>query len=223
MAIILNIDTALETASVCLSRDGEVLEMLKNDRQKDHAAWLHGAVAQMMERQGLAMRDLSAVAVSIGPGSYTGLRVGLSTAKGFCYALKIPLIGVNTLEMIASAAAGDAVDLICPMIDARRMEVFMAVYNRELEEIRKPAAVILHPQSFDDLLANHHLTFCGSGSNKLQAIFEHPKARFSAAVADASQLSVIASIHYQRGLFADLAYTEPLYLKEFHSTRLPSL
>jgi tRNA threonylcarbamoyladenosine biosynthesis protein TsaB len=120
MSLILNIDTALDTASVCLANQKEVLQFSVNEDQKDHAAWLHQTIAELLQKGGYSIKDLDAVAVSIGPGSYTGLRVGLATAKGFCYALQIPLITVNTLKLIAFAAKDEAIDLICPMIDARR-------------------------------------------------------------------------------------------------------
>ncbi|HET6995198.1 MAG TPA: tRNA (adenosine(37)-N6)-threonylcarbamoyltransferase complex dimerization subunit type 1 TsaB, partial [Chitinophagaceae bacterium] len=114
MAVLLNIDTALDTASVCLSGDGEQLGFLANERQKEHAAWLHTAIRDLLKTQSIDTGQLSAVAVSIGPGSYTGLRIGLSAAKGLCYALGIPLITVGTLEVMAFAAKENDTDLICP-------------------------------------------------------------------------------------------------------------
>src|SRR5205814_5136447 len=145
MALIFNIDTALEIASLGLAEDGIMIQSIENDQQKDHAAWIHVAIKNLFEKTGKTIDQLDAVAVSNGPGSYTGLRVGLSTAKGLCYALNIPLITVGTLQVMALNAVqalaksdlqsadhggenelGDI--LFCPMIDARRMEVFTAVY-----------------------------------------------------------------------------------------------
>src|ERR1051325_9884884 len=143
MALILNIDTAIETASICLSEDKNVLKFAINENQKDHAAWLSVAIKTLMKEAGIQLNQLNTIAVTIGPGSYTGLRVGLSAAKGLCYALNIPLITIGTLEMMAMAAKEEPVDLLCPMIDARRLEVFTAVYNKKMEEVRSPHSLIL--------------------------------------------------------------------------------
>jgi tRNA threonylcarbamoyladenosine biosynthesis protein TsaB len=217
MALLLSIDTALETASICLSEDDHVLLLETNDRQQDHASWLHAAIASMFEKTGRSLQQLDAVAVTIGPGSYTGLRVGLSAAKGFCYALQIPLIAVGTLEIMAYAVKDEAHGLLCPMIDARRMEVFYAVYDNQLTEIIKPAAMVINEKSFNDLLFNHFLIFSGSGSSKLQTILTHSNASFSQKVASAIHLSAIAAKYFQLTKFTDLAYVEPLYVKEFYS------
>jgi tRNA threonylcarbamoyladenosine biosynthesis protein TsaB len=218
MAILLNIDTAVETASVCLSDNDEVTGLSINDNQKDHASWLHIAIRDLIEKPGLSVNDLQAVAISIGPGSYTGLRIGLSAAKGLCYALNIPLITVGTLEMMAYAVSKEDGELFCPLIDARRMEVFTAAYDRSLKEVRKPCAIILNEHSFADLLSSHRMVFCGNGSRKLQAILSHPNAIFSAAIATAANLPPLAYRRFLEKKFAPLAYSEPFYIKEFHST-----
>src|SRR6476659_7610490 len=114
MAILLNIDTAVESASVCLSDDTRVMTLLVNSNQKDHAAWLHMAINNSVKNAGLSLKDLDAVAISMGPGSYTGLRIGMATAKGLCYALKIPLICINTLQMMAHAVKDMGTEWICP-------------------------------------------------------------------------------------------------------------
>ena len=121
MAILLHIDTALETASVCLSDNEKVIGLAINEKQKDHAAWLHPAILDLVQAAGLTVSDIEAIGISIGPGSYTGLRIGLSAAKGLCYALNIPLITVDTLYMMAHAIEENNADFICPLIDARRM------------------------------------------------------------------------------------------------------
>jgi tRNA threonylcarbamoyladenosine biosynthesis protein TsaB len=217
MAVILNIDTALDTASVCLTRNGEQLGLLANERQKDHAAWLHTAVRDLLKAQSIDTAQLSAVAVSIGPGSYTGLRIGLSAAKGLCYALGIPLITVGTLEVIAAAAKEDETDLICPLIDARRMEVFAAVYNKLLQEIVEPMSLILTKNSFSNLLLTNRILFCGNGRNKLQSVLCHENATYSDSKATAADLGHLANKYWEMKRFANLAYTEPLYVKEFYS------
>jgi tRNA threonylcarbamoyladenosine biosynthesis protein TsaB len=217
MAILLNIDTAVETASVCLSDNTEVLRLAINENQKDHAAWLHMAITDVIKNAGLAITDLDAVAISIGPGSYTGLRIGLATAKGLCYALKIPLISINTLKMMAHAVKNENNELICPLIDARRMEVFTAIYNNSLEEVIKPFAMIVVKDSFADLLTFHKIIFCGNGSKKLQTVLSHTNAIFDGSIATAADLPHLAYSCFQEKKFADLAYIEPLYLKEFYS------
>jgi len=217
MALILNIDTSTETASVCLSKEGRILLLKKNDQQKDHASWLHVAIKQLMEEAGIELNLIDAVAVTIGPGSYTGLRVGLSAAKGICFALEKPLITVNTLLVMASAIKHEAADLLCPMIDARRMEVFTAIYTKELEAIKKPMAMIIDENSFSEELQSNTICFSGSGSIKLKATLKNPNAVFSDVLFDATHLVTLAEPLYEKKQFADLAYTEPLYLKEFYS------
>jgi tRNA threonylcarbamoyladenosine biosynthesis protein TsaB len=217
MALILNIDTAVETASVCLSNDAEMINLSVNDSQKDHAAWLHPSIRKLIQETGRTVNDLQAVAISIGPGSYTGLRIGLSAAKGLCYALNIPLIAVGTLEMMAYAVKKEDAQLLCPLIDARRMEVFTAVYDKSLQEIMKPCAMIIDKNSFEDLLSSHKIIFCGNGRKKLQSILCHINAIFSNNIATAANLSYLARKKFQEGKFSDPAYTEPLYLKEFYS------
>lgn len=218
MSYILNIDTAEKRASVCLAEDGNTLSMLYNEQQNDHAAWLHPAVQTLLAEKGISAKDLAAVAVSIGPGSYTGLRVSLSAAKGLCYALSIPLIAVSTLEINAFAVLEEAEDLICPMIDARRMEVFTGVYDTHLKEIKAPHALILENESLSAFINDNKVLFCGSGSHKLPNLFPDTLLTVSETRADASHLAVLASRRFLTTAFADTAYTEPFYLKEYYST-----
>lgn len=217
MSLILNIDTALDTASICLAKDGNSLQLATNDNQKDHATWLHTAINEILKKAGYSISQLEAVAVSIGPGSYTGLRVGLASAKGFCYALKIPLIAVSTLEMMAVAVKEEATGLICPLIDARRMEVYIAIYDKELGEISAPQALIIDENSFAPILSKNKILFCGSGRKKLQTLISNGNAFFSDIVSDASDLARLSQHYFDIKKFADLAYTEPLYIKEFYS------
>ena len=222
MSLILNIDTALDTASVCLAKDNEALQLFMNENQKDHAAWLHTTIADILKKSGYLLNELGAVAVSIGPGSYTGLRVGLSSAKGFCYALNIPLIAISTLKIIAFAVkdeAGDN-DLICPMIDARRMEVFTALYDKTLLEKNLPQAMIPDENSFSAMLSENKILFCGNGSMKLQKIITSANAIFSDTGCNASHLAQLSYKCFQNREFANLAYTEPVYVKEFYSPAL---
>lgn len=223
MAIILNIDTALEEASVCISDDANVLALEKNSRQQDHASWIHNTVRQMMQKTNRSVNDIDAVAVTEGPGSYTGLRVGMATAKGICYALNIPLIIESALLLTAQRVKKGMTTemvrpypvLICPMIDARRMEVFTCLFDLDFTEISGAAPLVLNEQSFEAELANHVVLFCGNGSKKWQNLCIHTNAEFADVLYDATDLAASAAEKYQKGAFAELAYTEPRYLKLF--------
>ena len=237
MALLLNIDTATPYASVGISRDGTLLDMVTSDSQKEHAAFLQPAIATLVGRLGITLQGLDAIAVTIGPGSYTGLRVGLSSAKGLAYALGKPLVAVGTLEVMAHAARqawvsttahgmGDAgftppgdqpadAPLFCPMIDARRDEVFMAIYRGDGTVVLEPMALILTPEAFAPYIANT-LIFSGDGSLKWKPRFSSNKARFLLIQHSVANLAPLAEARYGASATADLAYLEPLYLKEFH-------
>jgi tRNA threonylcarbamoyladenosine biosynthesis protein TsaB len=231
MALILNIDTALEIAVLGLAEDGITIQSLENDQQKDHAAWIHNAIKDLLGRTNKSIGQLNAVAVSNGPGSYTGLRVGLSTAKGLCYAQNIPLITINTLELMAFSAKKNletstrtadrrlptADFLLCPMIDARRMEVFAAIYDWNLVEIVKPSAMILDEKLFEESLKWRKILFLGNGSEKFLQICKHPNAEFKNPPLDHQSMATMSYKNFIGNNFAGLAYTEPLYLKEFYS------
>ena len=216
MSLILNIDTSLENASVALAMDGEVVALADNNEQKDHAAWIHTAIDALLHQTGYTLHQLKAVAVSIGPGSYTGLRIGLASAKGFCYALSVPLLTVGTLEMIAHSIKEQVTDLVCPVIDARRMEIYAAVYDKKIVEKIPPFAAVLESESFSDLLLQHKIIFSGNSNKKLQSLLTHPHASFATMGKLMHSLSCISYKNYTGNKFAVLAYTEPLYLKEFY-------
>lgn len=221
--VILSIDTATEAASVALSVDGVAVATRTNSEQKDHASWVQVAIQELLQETGYPMREINAVAVTAGPGSYTGLRVGMATAKGICYAMNIPLITENTLKVMAFSAreqqgsnAGPA--LLCPMIDARRMEVFTAVYDGNLGEVQKPTACILDDSTFKEALNNSTVIFFGSGSAKWKHLCNHTNARFTETnILLSSYLGKMATSLYLQRKFADLAYENPVYLKEFYS------
>ena len=224
MALLLNIDTAVEAASICLAKDGGVLSFSKNvrkdslgEKQKDHAAWLHIAIKELFEKNNTELSSIGAVAVTGGPGSYTGLRIGMATAKGICYALNKPLITLNTLLVMAIAAKDEKADLLCPMIDARRMEVFTAIYTKELKIVKEPAAITLNEKSFDEYLLNNSICFFGNGSNKFQPIGKSSQAFFSDIKTDASSMISLSEKDFTEKKFVDLAYAEPIYLKEFYT------
>jgi tRNA threonylcarbamoyladenosine biosynthesis protein TsaB len=223
MALILSIDTATEKAGISLSINGSILAILANEEQKEHAAWLHVAIEEMLEHVGCKMKDLQAIAVSAGPGSYTGLRVGMSAAKGLCYSLNIPLITENTLRIMAYAALQqvqpDFNNLICPMIDARRMEVFTAIFDNALTEVLSPIALVLDKKSFENFFSSHSILFLGSGIGKWKEILPkdyQSKSSFIDSPFMASHLSVIAEQKYIDGQFTDIINAEPVYIKEFH-------
>lgn len=221
MSYILNIDTATESASVCLSKEETVLYMLTSDDQKNHAGFIQPAIAEILQKSELQLTDLSAIAVTGGPGSYTGLRVGMATAKGLCFAINKPLIIVNTLEVMAIAAieaVDEAISCFCPLIDARRMEVFTAIYNRELKIQLEPQALVLEEQTFANFLEKETVCFSGSGMKKLSKFLSHPNARFEEVKHDSSHLASLSLKAFSRKDFADLAYSEPLYLKPFFDT-----
>ena len=217
MALILNIDTAIDTASVCLAKDAEVVSIAKNAKQKDHAAWLQLAIKEIFEKNALELRTLDAIGVTGGPGSYTGLRIGMATVKGICYALAKPMIILNTLQVMAKAAKNENAELLCPMIDARRMEVFTAIYSKDLQIIKEPAAITLNEKSFDEELANHSICFFGNGSDKFRSIKKNDNAFFSSIDTDASHMVSLSEDKFRQKEFAELAYAEPLYLKEFYT------
>jgi tRNA threonylcarbamoyladenosine biosynthesis protein TsaB len=219
MAILLHIDTATEFAVVGFSKDGEVLAEQQNLEQQQHAAFLQPAIQALSKDLNLPLQQIDAVVVSNGPGSYTGLRVGLASAKGICFALQKPLITLNTLQIMAHAArnAFPEASLFCPMIDARRMEVFTALYNQELDSVMPPQAMILDEGSFADRLTTARIVFTGSGQEKFHQICSNPNASFAAlrhSIADMVPLAQQAFVNQQ---FADLAYAEPFYSKAFYS------
>ena len=219
MALILNIDTATETAGISLSDEGRSIALFQNKDQKDHASWLHPAIEKMMHETGYRMKDLKAVAVTAGPGSYTGLRVGMAAAKGFCYALHIPLLTENTLKVMAFAAGEQFPEagLLCPMIDARRMEVFTAIYRNDLTELMPTTAMIIDENSFSAYLASHKVSFFGGGSYKCKPIIAASSAAFIEINYHVGYLGILSFLRYLQQEFTGLAYSEPAYTKEFYT------
>jgi tRNA threonylcarbamoyladenosine biosynthesis protein TsaB len=226
MSLILNIDTASENAHVSLAKNGLVLHSLSNESQKEHAAFLQTAIQQLTKTTGINLKDVDAIAVTAGPGSYTGLRVGMASAKGLCYALKKPLITIGTLEVLAVSALqlfpNDNEDLLyCPMMDARRMEVFTAVYNHDLTMHLQPCAMILDELSFEKELKRNQIVFFGNGSDKWKLIcpdsYRDENAIFKTVSILPKSLSKSTNALFLEKKFTELAYSEPLYLKEFQT------
>lgn len=222
MALILNIDTATNIGSVCLAKDGQVLQTLVNDQQQDHAATMTLFIQQLMQEHQVTPAQLDAIAVSAGPGSYTGLRVGVATAKGLCYAWEKPLIAVSTLQQMTQGILlreNNEQALYAPMLDARRMEVYTAVYTAQLGEILPPQAMILSPESYADQLAAKPVYFFGNGSEKwMQLLGQNAHATFLPYTMNAEHMVQLSEKAFEKGTFEDVAYFSPFYLKPFHST-----
>jgi tRNA threonylcarbamoyladenosine biosynthesis protein TsaB len=222
MSIILSIDTALPLASVALAHHGTLLTDRISEMQKEHAAFLHPAIESMLKETNISIHELDAVAVSIGPGSYTGLRVGLASAKGLCFALNKPLIALCTLETMAFQTQMNHANpskeiLFCPMIDARRMEVFTALYRPDLTYLLQPHAHILDEHSFQDILKEHEVLFSGNGSDKFLEKTNHPNA---SQVKISSLSSAMAQLSYKsftESVYAEIKSLEPNYLKAYQA------
>lgn len=219
MPLILNIDTAVQSASICVAEDQNVLASAESFTDKESAAWVHTAIQDLFQQNNLDLRKIDAVAVSAGPGSYTGLRVGMAAAKGLCYALSVPLISISTLQMMTVAARekNTRAQLFCPLIDARRMEVFAAVYDEALAEVMPPANLILTENSFSEFLAQNTVLFFGNGGEKAKDLLTHANALFATVQANAQHMSGLSAQKFEQRQFSELAYTEPFYGKEFYS------
>ena len=222
---LINIHTTGETAMVLLSYGNHVLGTVWNHEFKEHAKFLHPAIDQLLKENNITPSHLAAVGVTDGPGSYTGIRVGLAAAKGLCYALKIPLITLNTLDVLALSAIQKIEDptiLYCPMIDARRMEVYTAMYTYQHLRLMEPQALILDASFAAEFTKSKKVCFFGSGSLKFQDVYNKDQSNYFFADIDI-QSEAIAKMSYKiflSGMFSDLAYSEPTYLKDFVSTTI---
>jgi tRNA threonylcarbamoyladenosine biosynthesis protein TsaB len=217
--IILGIETGGDNCSVALSK-GTVVIALRERAGREHSQYLSVFIDEIIRNSGLAYSDIDAVAVSKGPGSYTGLRIGIATAKGICYGVNKPLIAVNSLLSLTSVCRDSFTSdsdsmLYCPMIDARRLEVYTALFDSSLRQLSDTEAMIVSENSFAEILSNHRICFFGSGADKCRKIIHSPNAVFVSIDNSASGLihpSVEAFIDRQ---FEDTAYFEPFYLKNF--------
>lgn len=223
--MILCIETSTAVCSVALVDKGDVIAMRESLNGQNHAEKITVFIDEMMKETRMSYKELDAVAVSMGPGSYTGLRIGVSTAKGFCYAMEKPLIAVDTLSAMAngfissqlSAISYQPTAILCPMIDARRMEVYSAFFNEKLERISETEAIIIDENSFSDLKENHHLYLFGDGADKLVSLFENDEnitvvEKFHCS---AAYMATLAEKAFKNKDFVDAAYFEPFYLKNF--------
>ena len=217
MALLLNIDTAVQSASICLADGNEILDVQVSASEKDSSSWLHVAIQDVMQKHSLHLTDLKAIAVTSGPGSYTGLRVGMSAAKGLCFALSIPLITLNTLQVMAASVNSEFDGLLCPMIDARRMEVFTAIYTSSLEEVMPSTAIVLEPTTFNNWLDKNSILFFGNGSEKASVVIKHTNATFRKIKTTAAHMPLLSTAKFETQQFTELAYSEPFYAKDFYS------
>ncbi len=218
MSLILSLETSTEVGSVALHKDGKLLTTSEVHIQYSHASKLAVMIDQVLANAGSSPNQLDAVAVTSGPGSYTGLRIGTSTAKGLCFALDIPLISVGSLELMAYQVSKNVWQdvLLCPMIDARRMEVYCLVADQSLEILQAIQPVIIEPGSFASFLSEHKVLFFGNGAAKCKDVINSQQAVFlDDIIPQSSQLGVLADKKFKGNEFEDLINFEPNYLKEF--------
>ncbi|REE83248.1 tRNA threonylcarbamoyladenosine biosynthesis protein TsaB [Lutibacter oceani] len=216
MTYILNIETSTKNCSVSLAKDGKTIALKEvNDEGYSHAEKLHEFIKEIISKAGLSFSNLDAIAVSKGPGSYTGLRIGVSAAKGLCFALNIPLISVNTLQSLALTTSTPSESFVIPLLDARRMEVYSAVFKNNIL-IKNVAAEIITENSFSEFLNKSDVYFLGDGAEKCKEIIIHKNANFiDNKFPSANEMSKLSFEKYKKNDIEDIAYFEPFYLKDF--------
>ena len=221
MALLLSLETSSHICSVALHQNEQLLISKENKIPQSTASVLAPMIESALKQTSHTAQELSAVVISAGPGSYTGLRIGVATAKGLCYALQIPLISVNTLELLAYQFKNTETkipehSLVCPMLDARRMEVYCMLLNSTHEVIEPTQAKIIDNESFSVYLTNQSIYFFGDGSDKCKNIFTHPNAHFIAGILPlASRLGEMGYLKWKASQFEDISAYEPFYLKDF--------
>lgn len=226
MSYILCIETATEICSVALSENNKLLAFADSQTPNSHASQLHVLVENVLTKSGIKLRQLDAIAVSKGPGSYTGLRLGISAAKGYCYALNIPLISINTLQSLAQQVVlkseldkSNSKILLCPMLDARRMEVYCGLYDFSLNEIEATQAIVVNENFQNSKFTDFKVLLFGNGSEKCKLIIQNPNAIFIDEIkCNAKSMIELAANKFQKKEFEDVAYFEPFYLKDFVGT-----
>lgn len=223
MACILHIETATNVCSVAVSQNGELIFYRKETEGPSHSSILGVYVDEAVREMRSKAIAIDAVAVSCGPGSYTGLRIGVSEAKGLCFGLNVPLIALETLKVMAYRVALeanlDADTLLCPMLDARRMEVYDAIFGNGLVKLKDTAADIVDESTFGDVLAGHKVAFFGNGADKCKEVITNENAIFVDDIYPrAKDMIALAEEAFDSKAFVDVAYYEPFYLKEFVGT-----
>lgn len=219
MAHILLIETSTSVLSVALARDGAVVSERVCTEPRKQASLTAPLVKEVLEEAGLTARDCDAVCVSSGPGSYTGLRVGVSTAKGLAFGANIPLLAMGTLDiLVAGTEPSEGTRYIVPMIDARRMEVYTAVYSADARRLTEVESKIVDSDAFSQYLEEGEVLFTGDGALKCREVIGHPNARFEEAFPLARHMAKWAQKAFEEGKFENLAYFEPFYLKDFIAT-----
>ncbi len=223
MAVILNIDTSTSKSSVSLAIDGNIIENRESLFVKEHSSKINVFIKEVIDSSKIEFKNIDAIAISKGPGSYTGLRIGVSTAKGLCYSQNIPLIAINSLKIMANGIINsnkiEENSLLCPMIDARRMEVYTALFNNKLNYVSNTNAEILTNESFSNHLKTSKIYFFGDGSDKFKDIIENENAIFIKDIFPSANDMVNLSLEkFKRKEFEDVAYFEPYYLKDFVAT-----
>jgi len=224
MALLLHLETATKVCSVALSNENEIIGIKETNEQKSCSNVITVFIDELLKENKVNPQELDAIVVSKGPGSYTGLRIGVSTAKGLCYSLDKPLIAINTLRSMANniIKQNNTTDtLICPMIDARRMEVFTALFDNQMNQIESTSAKVLDERSYQDQLNNNSILFFGDGSNKFkELILKNENAKFIEDFElSARSMVELALEKFKKCKFEDIAYFEPFYLKEFKGVK----
>tara|TARA_R110002153_G_scaffold240661_3_gene395391 strand:- start:183 stop:869 length:687 start_codon:yes stop_codon:yes gene_type:complete len=216
LSIILNIETATKNCSVSIATNGDILAIKElNNGNYSHAEVLHPFIVDVLKEANISTDKIDAVAVSKGPGSYTGLRIGVSAAKGLCFAFDKPLISIDTLTSLSHSITIDE-GFIIPMLDARRMEVYAAVFNNNHQKIREIKAEIINENSFSEYLKSNKVYFLGDGSQKCKEIITHQNAIFvDAKFPSAKEMAQLSYVKYQKSDIENVAYFEPFYLKDF--------
>lgn len=217
MAMILNLETATTNCSVALAKDGTAVAIKEhNTPNYSHSEQLHVFIQEVLEKASVSFSDLDAIAVSKGPGSYTGLRIGVSAAKGLCFSLDIPLISVETLKSMASQENSNRFDFVIPLLDARRMEVYATVFDKALGEVRETKAEIIDENSFASYVKKGKVLLLGSGAEKCKEVLTNENFSYAVdTVPSSAQMSALSFEKYQQDDFEDVAYFEPYYLKDF--------
>lgn len=217
MAIILNLETATTNCSVALAKNGATIAIKEHDTPNySHSEQLHVFIQEVLKEGEVSINELDAIAVSKGPGSYTGLRIGVSAAKGLCFSLDIPLISIPTLESLANNANSSEFDFVIPLLDARRMEVYSAVFDSNLNEIRETRAEIVDENSFSAYTAKGNTLLLGNGAAKCSEVLNHPNFDFDIqAKASSEKMAQLSFRKFKKNDFEDVAYFEPYYLKDF--------